>query len=82
MKSLKLDPALPKPVDFDILYVYCLAAIIPSLAVTVRRLHDTGRGGWWILIGLISLVGQVWLLVFLCTAGEPDGNKWGADPKD
>ena len=49
-----------------------LALLIPSLAVGARRLHDTGRSGWWLLIGLIPLVGWIILLVFLCrTASRP-----------
>lgn len=60
--------------------LYALAVIIPSLAVTVRRLHDTGRSGWWILIGLIPFGGIV-LLVFYCLDGTPGPNEYGADPK-
>ena len=59
-----------------------LGLVLPSLAVTVRRLHDTGRTGWWILIGLIPLVGAIVLLVFECTDSEPDPNSYGPSPKD
>ena len=45
-------------------YLVALALLLPSLAVTVRRLHDTGRSGWWILIGIIPLIGAIVLLVF------------------
>lgn len=62
-------------------WIYSLAAIIPSLAVTVRRLHDTGRSGWWILIGMIPLVGGIILIVFLATEGDYGDNQYGADPK-
>ena len=58
-----------------------LALIIPGLAVTVRRLHDTDRSGWTILLGLIPLVGPILLLVFYCTEGTPGPNRFGEDPK-
>ncbi|WP_217235351.1 DUF805 domain-containing protein [Streptomyces sp. AC555_RSS877] len=62
--------------------VFYLAILLPSLAVTVRRLHDTGRTGWWVLIGLVPLVGAIVMLVFLCSEGESGANKFGANPKE
>ena len=62
-------------------YIYGLAVLIPSIAVGVRRLHDTGKSGWWILIGLIPIVGLIVLLVFFATAGQPGNNQYGGDPK-
>lgn len=61
--------------------IYQLAVLIPSLAVGVRRLHDTGRSGWWLLIGLIPLVGIIVLIVFWATAGDPSPNQHGVNPK-
>jgi uncharacterized membrane protein YhaH (DUF805 family) len=61
--------------------ILALALLIPSISVTVRRLHDTGRSGWWALIGLIPLVGGIILLVFLCQDSEPGANRFGANPK-
>ncbi|MDX3854858.1 DUF805 domain-containing protein [Streptomyces sp. AK02-01A] len=61
--------------------IYTLAVLIPALAVTVRRLHDTGKSGWWILISLIPLVGSIILLVFLASAGQPNANAHGENPK-
>ena len=61
--------------------IYSLAVLLPALGVAVRRLHDTDRSGWWILIGLIPFVGGIVLLVFYCLAGTPGPNKHGADPK-
>ncbi len=49
--------------------------------MTVRRLHDTGRSGWWVLIGFIPLVGGIILLVFMCQDSEPGANRFGANPK-
>ncbi|WP_243398301.1 DUF805 domain-containing protein [Deinococcus koreensis] len=61
--------------------LYALAVFVPSLAVTVRRLHDTGKSGWWYLIGLIPLVGGLVLLVFTVLDSEPGSNRWGPNPK-
>ncbi|WP_342416354.1 DUF805 domain-containing protein [Paenibacillus sp. FSL R10-2782] len=64
-----------------LMYLYSLAVLLPSLAVIARRLHDTGRTGWWILIGLIPLVGSIILIVFLCQDSQPAENKYGKNPK-
>lgn len=61
--------------------VYSLAVLIPSLAVTVRRLHDIGRSGWWLLIGLVPIVGPIVLLIFAVQDGNPGDNRYGGDPK-
>jgi uncharacterized membrane protein YhaH (DUF805 family) len=61
--------------------LYGLAVLIPSLAVTVRRLHDIDRTGWWILINLVPLIGTIVLLVFALTPGTPGSNRYGPDPK-
>ena len=52
-----------------------------GLAVCVRRLHDIGKSGWWVLIGLVPVIGGIWLLVLMCLDGEPKENQWGANPK-
>ncbi|MDQ0795180.1 DUF805 domain-containing protein [Streptomyces sp. B1I3] len=61
--------------------IYIVAVLIPMLAVVVRRLHDTGRSGWWFLITFVPLVGGIILLVFMCTEGARGTNEYGADPK-
>jgi uncharacterized membrane protein YhaH (DUF805 family) len=60
--------------------LYSLAVFLPSLAVLVRRLHDTGRSGLWVLIGLVPLVGFIILLVFLCQDSQGH-NQHGPSPK-
>jgi uncharacterized membrane protein YhaH (DUF805 family) len=55
--------------------------LVPSVAVAVRRLHDTGRSGWYYLLALIPLVGGIILLVFLVQDSQPGSNKWGPNPK-
>ncbi len=57
--------------------IYNLAVLVPSLAVSVRRLHDTGRTGWWLLIALIPIVGIIVLIVFFATKGEEQDNQYG-----
>jgi uncharacterized membrane protein YhaH (DUF805 family) len=57
-----------------------LVHIIPGLAVSIRRLHDTDRSGWWIFITLIPLIGPIWLLVLYCLEGTPGANRFGAAP--
>jgi len=61
--------------------IFYVGILLPSLGVTVRRLHDTGRSGWWILFGLVPLVGGITLFVFSVLDGEPGENKYGANPK-
>ena len=62
-------------------FLYILAVLIPSLAVAVRRLHDVGKSGWMILIGLIPVIGAIWLLVLCVTDSQPGENQYGANPK-
>lgn len=61
--------------------IYGLAILLPSLAVTVRRLHDTGRSGWWILIVLIPFIGSIILLVFTVLDSQESDNQYGPNPK-
>ena len=61
--------------------IFSLAILIPSLAVTARRLHDTGRTGWWILIALIPIIGAIVLLVFMVLDSQPGANQYGPNPK-
>ncbi len=62
-------------------WIYSLALFIPSLAVCVRRLHDTGRSGWWFFIVLVPIIGGIWLLVLECLDSQPEANAWGENPK-
>ncbi len=56
--------------------VWAIATILPTLAVLVRRLHDTDRSGWWLLVGLIPLVGPIVLLVFTVQQSRPEGARF------
>lgn len=62
--------------------IYTLAVLIPGIAVSVRRLHDTERSGWWLLIGLVPLIGAIVLLVFMVQDSKPGQNQYGANPKE
>ena len=61
--------------------IFSLAILIPSIAVTVRRLHDTDRSGWWVLISLVPLIGWIVLLVFTVQESTPGSNRYGPNPK-
>ena len=65
-------------------WLYCIGGLIhfvPAIAVTIRRLHDQDKSGWYCLISFIPFVGVIWLLVLLCTEGNKGTNRFGSDPK-
>lgn len=62
--------------------VYSLLLLIPGIAVSVRRLHDTNRTGWWVLLGLIPIIGALVLLIFMIQDSTPGENNYGQNPKD
>ncbi|MEJ6950107.1 DUF805 domain-containing protein [Natronospora cellulosivora (SeqCode)] len=64
------------------LFLYTLFTIIPFLAVTVRRLHDTNRSGWYYFVQLIPFIGVIWYLILLCLEGTNGPNSYGEDPKN
>lgn len=61
--------------------LFALFILIPGIAVSIRRLHDTGRSGWWLLLGLIPLIGGIVLIVFYAKDSEPGTNQYGPNPK-
>lgn len=61
--------------------ILSLLLLLPNLAVGARRLHDTGRSGWWLLIWLVPLIGFILLLVWFCSRGEEGANRFGPDPR-
>lgn len=60
--------------------VVSLGLLVPSIAVSIRRLHDTDRTGWWILLGLIPVIGTIILIVFYVQRGTDGDNRFGPDP--
>jgi uncharacterized membrane protein YhaH (DUF805 family) len=62
--------------------IVLLGLLLPSLAVGVRRLHDTNRSGWWLLISLVPILGGIVCFVFMVLPGTRGPNKYGPDPID
>lgn len=61
--------------------LFGLAILLPGIAVGVRRLHDIGKTGWWLLIGFIPLIGLIVLIYFYVQEGDSGPNEYGANPK-
>jgi uncharacterized membrane protein YhaH (DUF805 family) len=61
--------------------VLSILLLLPSIAVGVRRLHDNGRSGWWLLLGLVPMIGWIVLLIWYCQPGEAGPNRFGPDPR-
>lgn len=73
---------LPSPGNSALLsWIVSLALLVPGLAAAVRRLHDTGRSGWWLLIGLVPCIGAIVLIVFMVQDSQPQPNQYGPSPK-
>lgn len=66
---------------FYLLYtIFILINIIPTWALSVRRLHDIGKTGWWLLVNLIPVIGSIILFVFTCIGSQPGANQYGKNP--
>lgn len=61
--------------------IYGLACLFPSIAVGVRRMHDTGRSGWWLLINFVPFIGGIWFFVLTVLDSKAESNEWGPSPK-
>lgn len=62
--------------------IYMLAVLIPSIAVSIRRLHDTDRSGWWLLIAFVPFIGGIVMFVFTVLDSTPGDNQYGSNPKE
>ena len=62
--------------------IFSLGVFVPQIAVAVRRLHDIGKSGWFYLIGLIPVIGWIFVLVWFCTDSQPCDNQYGPNPKN
>ncbi len=71
----------PNIIVLVLLIIYFLGTIVPTLAVTVRRIHDIGKSGTWYFISFIPYIGSFWLLILTCMDSETKTNKWGENPK-
>lgn len=69
-------------ITLALLLFYGLFTLLPSIAVSIRRLHDSGRSGWWYLITVIPYVGIFVFVYFMVLDSEPDENKYGPNPKE
>ena len=67
-------------VSASLYWLFSLICLLPSISLGIRRLHDTDRSGWWLLIAFIPLVGLIVLLYFACLRGTTGPNRFGADP--
>ena len=67
--------------DLVLTWLYMLATLVPSIAVTIRRFHDQDKSGWFVLLGLIPAIGGLILLIFICLEGTRANNRFGQDPK-
>jgi hypothetical protein len=65
---------------YKLIAIYYAVTTVPAMAVGVRRLHDTGRSGWWMLVSLIPFVGGIWLIVLMCLDGSAGDNRYGSPP--
>ena len=72
---------VPGAIAVLLFVIWYLAHLVPSLAVTVRRLHDTGKSGWFLLINLIPYIGGLIVFVFTVIEGDNGDNEYGPDPK-
>jgi uncharacterized membrane protein YhaH (DUF805 family) len=91
LNSAATDPAALSPsailklgvfnIVCAVIYIGGTATILPSIGVMARRLHDTGRSGWWMLLGLVPIIGGLMLLLMLCEDSEPTENRFGLNPK-
>ena len=76
-----IDEVIGSPViEIGVVGIVNAALICPSLAVSVRRLHDTNRKAWWLLMYLIPVIGVIWLIVLFCFKGTEGENRFGPDP--
>jgi len=76
-----VDVAVTGPDGFGVVgTLFGLATLLPSLAVTVRRLHDNDLSGWWVLIVLVPILGAIAILVLMLRRGTPGANRFGAAP--
>ena len=62
--------------------LYVLGTLVPLIALSVRRLHDIGKSGWWYFIQFVPLIGSIWFIILLVTDSQPGSNPYGPNPKE
>ena len=69
-------------IDYSVLAgIYSLAVLLPGIGVSIRRLHDTGRSGWWLFIALVPIIGAIIILIFMVGDSQEGTNQYGPSPK-
>jgi len=63
-------------------FVYLLIILVPSFSVTIRRLHDTGKSGWMMLLLLVPFIGTIWIFILTVLKSDPGENKYGPNPEN
>ncbi|WP_285103668.1 DUF805 domain-containing protein [Promicromonospora sp. MEB111] len=81
MDPVTQEPGVLGSIGSALLGIVALAAFVPLLAAGVRRLHDTGKSGWFYLLCLVPFVGGIIIVVLLALPGEPGSNRFGPDPR-
>ncbi len=81
-----IEYSLRAPMTVDTMFYFTTLAqlllLIPTFAVSIRRLHDLDKSGWWILIAFVPILGSIYLFVIFCMRGTKGDNRYGADPLD
>ena len=72
---------IQKVIGLIVLILFLLCIFIISLPLAIRRLHDMGKSGWFILLGLLPIIGQIVLIYFYCQDSQKETNQWGESPK-
>lgn len=78
---IEVIAGIPSTLSVLLITIYTIAVIIPGLAVGVRRLHDTGKSGWWLLITLVPIIGAIVVLIFQLQDSQQGENQYGPNPK-
>ena len=76
------EPGAGMGIGLILMGIFAIASFIPALAVQVRRFHDQGRSGWFVLLNLVPYIGSLAVLIFMCLDGTSGPNEYGDDPKD
>jgi len=82
MSDTNGEETLLSKIGFAFFSICLLILIIPTLALSVRRLHDSGNSGWLITLGIIPIIGSIILLIFFFLDSEQGSNKYGSDPHE
>ena len=80
--ALALIPTVGEAFYDGVSALYSLGTIVPSFCLSIRRLHDIGKSGWWLFLWLLPVIGWIVLFVFACLDSQPGENQYGPNPKE